>query len=712
MKKTKHWIRIGVALAALLSLLALSSLQAQVLPVFRIGVLDAEDGPLAHGAQLAVQEINAAGGVVGADGTVFQLQLVVQPPEDLEFAVANLNQASVIAVIEPARSEDVLGNRDLLASLNVPILTAATDDTIIANDQTDRILRIRAQESVQGRSLADYLINELEAASLATVQLDLESTVGVIGFSRAATQLGLPPSQEFILSEDTTLQQIILDLADASPQFVVAYGPPAETAALYNGLREADWPGIFVYNQANMPAFRDEVPEGLLEGIISVTSWSYTYNDEASQNFIFAYIRAFGELPGPLSAAAYDALYLLEEAIQLPGTLINNLLSIRSFNGVQGLLNPAALSAGETSDNVVITELGEFGAPIAVERYAQGEAIPLEEPQFVAATPTPRPTATPDGVFLVITRAVQNVRVGPGLNYDILGQLQEGDQAQVIGATVDFSWVAINFRGTTGWLSRPILDLIGDTTTVPVLTPPPSPTPLPATATPTAPPQPDIVVTSASPTRLTIGVPFTVNATVRNQGGSAAGQFAVAASFEPGAVFTAFTFDSLAAGEERTITFTGTLSGPTGPQNVTIVADLNNQVNEGPNGEANNSAFILSYVADAPLLATGTGSGTITLPDLGTATLDASTTDIQWGGGGIVPLGATRLGVLNGFSSFEQVHRDAVAAATLQNVPVAPISPGQLIGIQTDGGNKYGVLQIINATPGGNVTFNYRIYEN
>jgi len=304
------------------------------------------------------------------------------------------------------------------------------------------------------------------------------------------------------------------------------------------------------------------------------------------------------------------------------------------------------------------------------------------------------------------------VRVGPGLNYDILGQLQEGEQAQVIGATVDFSWVAINFRGTTGWLSRPILDLVGDTTTVPVLTPPPSPTPLPATATPTAPPQPDIVVVSATPNRITIGVPFTVTVVVRNQGGSNAGQFAVAASFEPGSVFTAFTFDGLAAGSEQTITFTGTLTGSTGPQNVTIVADLNNQVNEGTQGEANNSAFILTYVADAPLLATGTGVGTITLNDLGTATLDSSTTDIQWGGGGIVPLGAARLGVLNGFSNFDAVHRDAIAAASLQNVPITSVSPGQLIGIRTDGGNKYGVLQIVSATPGGTITFNYRIYEN
>ena len=63
--------------ALIMGLLTMSIPQAQGLPVFRIGVLDIENGALTRGAQLAVQEINVAGGVVGADGTVFQLQLVI-----------------------------------------------------------------------------------------------------------------------------------------------------------------------------------------------------------------------------------------------------------------------------------------------------------------------------------------------------------------------------------------------------------------------------------------------------------------------------------------------------------------------------------------------------------------------------------------------------------------------------------------------------------
>lgn len=704
----RKWSLIGLV-AMILGLLAISP-HAQGLPVFRIGVLDSAESALTRGAQLAVQEINAAGGVVGADGTVFQLQLVIQPIDDIQFALANIRQASVIAIIGPADSQTAMGNRDILTSLNVPVLTTATDDTLIASDTSNRFMRLRATEGLQGRALADYLIRDLSAASLETVQLDIESTVSMIGFSQASSQLGLPPLKEHIVSEGASLQNIMLDIVASRPQFVVAYGPPLEVANLYTDLRENEWFGRFVYNQADNAIFRDNVQEGLLEGVVGVSTWSYTFGDNTSQDFVFSYIRAFGELPDDLAAAAYDGVYLLHKAIGQPGNLQSNLLTISSFEGVQGILNPAGLSAGETSDNVSIFELGEFSAPFAVARFSGIQRITLQDPDFVGATATPLATSTPEGVYLVVTRAVQNVRSGPSLNYDIIGQLQEGDTASIVGATIDFAWVAIDFRGTLGWLSRGILDIQGDTVSVPILTPPPSPTPLPVTATPTAQPIPDIVIVSTTPNRLVIGEIFNVIITVRNQGGGNAGLFAIAASFEPGNIYAAQNLQGLSAGSQVDIALSGVLSGGTGLYNVTIIADLNDQVVEGA-GEANNSTFIYSYIADAPLLKSAQAIGTITLNELGVAVLDGGSQDIQWGGGGIVPLGATQIGILNGFASANDVHRDAIANTALANGPITNVSPGMLIGIHTDTEGKYGLIQIVSAQAGGQIVFNYRMYD-
>lgn len=218
-------------------------------------------------------------------------------------------------------------------------------------------------------------------------------------------------------------------------------------------------------------------------------------------------------------------------------------------------------------------------------------------------------------------------------------------------------------------------------------------------------------MTSATPNRLTVGTPFNVTVNIRNQGGANAGQFAIAASFEPGEIYTAQIINGLGAGATTTVTLSGTLSGDTGSYNVAIIADLNNQVNEGPTGEANNNTYVLTYVADAPLFNGAAPTGTITLNETNVVSLDGGSQDIQWGGGAIVPLGATELVQLTGFSSFDRVHRDAISDASLENVGILNITPGMLIGIRTDNENKLGVLQVVSATPGNQITFNFRIYQ-
>src|SRR5690606_34088063 len=114
-----------------------------------------------------------------------------------------------------------------------------------------------------------------------------------------------------------------------------------------------------------------------------------------------------------------------------------------------------------------------------------------------------------------ITSARQNVQLGPGTQYDVIGQLLAGETAPVIGGNLDLSWFVIDFRGQQGWLSASILNFTGDPATVPIIAAPPTPTPPPASPTPTLSPDPDIVIDAAvaSPTPIIANQPFTVSVT-------------------------------------------------------------------------------------------------------------------------------------------------------------------------------------------------------
>lgn len=666
-------------------IVALTAVRAQGQPVFRIGVLDDTLGDIATGASLAVNEINTAGGIQGADGTFFRLELVVQPTDNLATSVANLNQAAIIAALGPESNAAVLDNLPLLQSLNVPVLTPATVDTLLTSDTSGRIFRTRAAEILRGRALADYLINDLQVHRIATVQLgfDIDITAGVIGFSEASRALGVAVQPALIIQNPNDNPTIIAQIIQANPEIVVLYGEPGATGNFYESLRSAGWSGLTAYNDTRAPAFRQAVAAERLANIISTTTWPFTARDAVSSTFRENYIFTFGSVPTPIAAASYDAVYLLAEAIRRPGELQNNLLQLQNVQGVQGILSPAILGRGETSNNVAVVQLNQFGVPQVLARFQGTERIPLDQ-LVTRATPTPAATPTPQGVVATITRAIQNVRSGPGLSYDVIGQLNQGEQVQIIGANLDFSWLVIQFRGQQGWISRAILEVFGNLNSLPIIQPPPTPTPLPS---PTVPPLPDIVIDSAfvTPSPIIPNVPFTVSVTVRNAGGANASQFAVAATFPPNTVYASAFVPGLGAGQSTIVNLVGTLVN-TGFYSVAIVADLNNEVQEL--NETNNT-LNFSYTINRPTIRQA--SQILNPGDTLDLEGNAVQGDVNWDASATAlnALFGARIAVLANIN-LGTIHWDLIDPniVNLTSIPAANLIPGAVIGIITADGNR------------------------
>jgi branched-chain amino acid transport system substrate-binding protein len=704
---------------------------SQDMPVFRIGVIDDVNGEIANGARLAVQEINRAGGVVGADGTTFLLELVVQPPDpegNIEGAVANITQSEVIAVLGPKDTDTVLNNLQLLQGIGVPVITPAVGDTILASDSSELLFRSRATEFLQGRALALYLTEDIGLTNIVTVQLDVASTAAVVGFSTAVSALGVTPQQNLLFAQGMQVSDLVEEILAATPEAAAVYGAPEIAAELYNQLRESGWTGVFTYNQAQNETFQELIPLRNLVGILGTDTWSTGAADPASQAFIVRYVNATGEAPTSVAAATYDSVQLIALALGEPGTLGTNISGLESIQGVQGVLNPINLARGETSDNVLVLRLNEFGGADVAAKFEGSVRIPLEGEGVVeVGTPVPTLTPTLEGVFVVIRSPQQNVRTGPGLEYEILGQLQQGESRPVIGANIDFTWVVIEFRGQNGWLSTApnLLELFGDRDSVPVVTPPPLPTPVPVTPSATPPGGtgggtvpvvgfPDIVIVSATPSEVLVNTTSNITVTMRNNGDQNAGPFAVAASFPPNNHYSAQNFPGLAAGAQQTFLLSIQTGGQTGNFVAVIVADLNNQLNEGPTGEANNNAFQYTYRIDRAYI-----SSSLSLTTGASVDLDSNgNPDINYDGAGLntnAPCtgNAFCIGVMSPALNFNTAHYDAVASATginANSVPNSSLTVGATLGLITDSGRR-AVIRIDALNPGVSVSITYRVYN-
>ena len=672
---------LGVALASLLVMFG-GALAQQ--PTFQIGVLAGSDTSLARGARLIARQVNQSGGVVGADGTLFRLELIFVPPTaetPVTEAARQLAAADVIAIIGPQTSGEAADLIPILSEIAVPVLTPADDASLIVDDTTDLLLRSRASGFVVQQALADYLINTLGITSVDVLQFDIESTLQALTFTSAYQSLGGTTNSAGLVNSAAQINTAAPDIAARNPQAVISYGNPTLAGEFYLQLRSQGYAGAFAHPQAATQTFRGSFQPEVFASILGSTTWSTAATDATSTSFISSYVRTFGLVPDALSAAGADSMLMISEALPLPGPLLGNLLNLDGLIGVQGGLSPSRLTTGETSNNVFVVELNEFGAAAQRARYAGAERISDEaDLASVFSTPVPTSTPIPEGVVVArIISDVQNVRSGPSTNFNVIGQLQQDEEVRVVGANIDSSWLVIEFRGQDGWIANlsSLNEIIGSLNDLPIITPPASPTPA-VSPTPLPPPEPDILIQAATvnPNPIRSGESFTITVTVANVGQSAAGTFSVAATLPPEDDFLTATVNSLAPGASTTVTLTSDFNTDVvGGYSTVIIADVNNQVAEGP-GEANNNSFNYSYRVEG-----FTGDRTITLDDDETLRLSGDT-EIRWDDPDIEGVSGTRVGLLTGLD-FDSLDEDDVNESTANDDEVTP-STGDIVVILGD----------------------------
>ncbi len=118
-------------------------------------------------------------------------------------------------------------------------------------------------------------------------------------------------------------------------------------------------------------------------------------------------------------------------------------------------------------------------------------AAPTNTPAPPTETPTPQFTSTPEStatpsVPIVTVSTNTNCRTGPGTVYDLIGALNVGQSAEVVGKFPGGGYWIIKTPGSSGtcWLWSQYATVSGNTSNLPDYPAPPTPTPsIPAAAT-------------------------------------------------------------------------------------------------------------------------------------------------------------------------------------------------------------------------------------
>ncbi len=276
---------------------------AQSTGAIRIGYLGVAGSDTANGAQLAIDEINAIGGITAPDGTVYQLELVTLPSEptvdNFASAVNELTGQDVTVLLGP--DDNALITPDTIQAMvdtQLPALTGATGDALTDVDTANYVFRTRAPEHVYSYAIGTYLVEDLGFHSIAVVQTEVEYTEALTSFETTLNNAGVTVSDRIQLPGGETLVDQVDRLINLSPQAIVMWGTYQDATTLLQALRDRGWVGVFVYRLADEAARAGVLPDKLAEDTLGMNSWTYAEQTDATRIFLREYVIALRRSAG------------------------------------------------------------------------------------------------------------------------------------------------------------------------------------------------------------------------------------------------------------------------------------------------------------------------------------------------------------------------------------------------------------------------------
>jgi branched-chain amino acid transport system substrate-binding protein len=321
----------------------------------RIGILDALTGDDAESgeatveaAKLAVQEVNAAGGLV-LEGQRYAVELIIKdtqskPETAVSAAQMLINQENVVALVGPQYSRYAIPVARLAEQAKIPMISPRS-----TNPETTKgkrfVFRANFVDTLQGRVVARFAHDDLKAQQ-AAVLYDIASPYnqGIADVFRQVftDHRGTVVAFESYTTGERDFTPQLAKIRDRRPDvlFLPNYAnevPLQARQARQQGITAtllgADaWGGIKESDRAD------------LEGAYFSDQYIPETSNKITQRFIQHYQQAYGHAPKATAAATYDSLGLLFNVIQNQGTIDpesirQGIAEFGPYQGVTGRLN-------------------------------------------------------------------------------------------------------------------------------------------------------------------------------------------------------------------------------------------------------------------------------------------------------------------------------------------------------------------------------------
>jgi branched-chain amino acid transport system substrate-binding protein len=328
-----------------------------------------------QGAQLAVDEINAAGGVLGK-----KLKLIAQddqanPSESVKVTQRLVTEDRIDAWMGTLKSSDTMTDLTITSKQDIPSLVPiAVADKITELGYTN-VFRNVANNTLQVKALVDYILNHQPHKRVAIIAENTDYGRGLLEtFDQMFTAGGgQVVNKEYYNVGQKEFSDQLTKIKANNPDAVVISGLVAEGSLIAKQAQDLGLKTQLYSYGGFMGSAPIKLAGKAVEGLIHTEYFTPVKGDKKIEEFVNAYQQKYGEIPDSYySAATYDAVYIYVEGVKKAGTTegkkVNEAIrSIKDFQGVMG--------------SISFDEKGQADTKVWIGQIKDGKQVVIYKPE-------------------------------------------------------------------------------------------------------------------------------------------------------------------------------------------------------------------------------------------------------------------------------------------------------------------------------------------
>ncbi|MGE5338604.1 MAG: branched-chain amino acid ABC transporter substrate-binding protein [Gemmatimonadota bacterium] len=299
--------------------------------IVKIGHVAPLTGAIAHlgkdnenGARLAIDEINAAGGIKAGDKT-FKLELVAEDdkadPKEGTIAAQKIVDSGAVAVVGHLNSGTSIPASKIYADANMTQISPSATNPKLTEQGFKTTFRVVANDNQQGAVLANYAANEMKAKTIAIVDDRTAYGQGLADVvEKVAKEKGLKVvAREFTNDKATDFNAILTKIRATKPDVVMYGGMDATAGPMAKQMKQL---GIKAHLLAGDGVCSPEFIKlaGDAANMLTCSMAGEAVEKLArGEEFKTKYKAKFGTDVQVYSPYSYDAVYVIADAIKRAG---------------------------------------------------------------------------------------------------------------------------------------------------------------------------------------------------------------------------------------------------------------------------------------------------------------------------------------------------------------------------------------------------------